>query len=162
MRNLLKVQILLAALVLAGCTRYETLTTPQGTVTKAVAYPQYEPVRTKRQIVLSLADQDRFRRYYRANHSWPLSEDGFVAASDTNYRLVVGLHRQGFRNLEFVSRGPDTLRVDFIFQTAGNLVLDKGLSLNDLGRGIAGNFLFVADPVSGISFRQELTKKNKK
>ena len=159
----LSAAVLLPFLVgLPACTRYETVATPEGTVVKRTSYPQYQAIRTKRQIVLSLTDQERFRRYYRTYHSWPLSVEGFVAASDTNHRLVSGLRRQGFTNLEFVSRGPDSLRVNFLFQTSGNITLDRGVTLDGLGRGIPGSFIFVADPVSGITFRQQLTKKGKK
>ena len=146
---------------LPACTRYTTVATPEGAVVQRTSYPQYQAVRTKRQMALSLTDQERFRRYYQAYHSWPLSLEGFVAASDTNYRLVSGLRRQGFTNLEFVSRGPDSLRINFLFQTSGNLTLDRGVTLDGLGRGILGSFIFVADPVSGITFRQQLAKKAK-
>ena len=158
------VVVLLASLgLLAACVRTETYPTATGnTITRQVSYPQYQAVRTKQQIALSLADQDRFRRYYHTYHSWPLSEQGFVAVSDTNYRLVADLHRQGYTHLDFVTRGPDSLRVDFIFQTYNNLTLDRGLTLDGLGRGIPGSFFFVADPVSGITFRQTVAGKPKK
>lgn len=148
--------------LLVACTRYQPVVTPEGMVVKRTSYPQYHVVRTKRQIALSLTDQERFRRYYRTYHSWPLSQEGFVAASDTNYALVANLHRQGFTSLDFISRGPDSLRINFVFQTAGSLILDQNVSVDNLGRGISGSFFFVADPVSGISFRQQLAKSSKK
>ena len=150
-------------LLIVACVRSETYPTANGmTEIRRVSYPQYQEVRTKRQIGLSQDDQDRFRRYYRTYHSWPLSEQGFVAASDTNYRLVADLHRQGYTNFDFVTRGPDSLRIDFIFQTYSNLTLDRGVTLEGLGRGIPGSFFFVADPVSGINFRQTVAGKLKK
>ena len=143
--------------------RSETYPTGTGsTITRRVSYPQYQAIRTKQQINLSLADQNRFRQYYRVYHNWPLSEQGFVAVSDSNYRLVTDLHRQGYTNLDFITRGPDSLRINFTFQTYSNLTLDRGVTLEGLGRGIPGSFFFVADPVSGITFRQTVAGKPKK
>jgi hypothetical protein len=72
--------------LIAACVRSETYPTAiRSTITRKVSYPQYQAVRTKQQINLSLTDQARFRRNYRIYHSWPLSEQGFVAVSDTNY-----------------------------------------------------------------------------
>lgn len=104
------------------------------------------------------------RRYYRIYHSWSLSEQGFVAVSDTNYHLMADLHRQGYTNFDFVTRGrgADSLRINFIFQTYSNLTLDRGVTLDGLGRGIPGSFFFVADPVSGITFRQAVAGRPKK
>ena len=156
--------LLLASMgMMAACVRSETCPTANGsTATRQVSYPQYQAICTKQQINLSLTDQDRFRRYYRTFHSWPLSEQGFVAVSNTNYRLVADLHRYGYGNLDFVTRGPDSLRVDFIFQTYSNLTVDRDVTLDGLGRGIPGSFFFVADPVSGIIFRQTVAGKPKK
>ena len=157
------IMLAIGGLLLAACVRSETYPTANGmTETRRVSYPQYHVIRTKQQINLSLADQDRFRQYYRVYHSWPLSEQGFVAVSDSNYRLVADLHRQGYIHLDFITRGPDSLRINFIFQTYNNLMLDRGLTLEGLGRGITGSFFFVADPVSGITFRQTVAGKPKK
>ena len=158
-------QVVLAVglLLEVACTHTRQVITPQGLVEERTSYPQYEPIRTQKQIKLALADQDQFRRYYRRYHSWPLSEQGFVAASDTNYRLVADLHRRGFTDLEFVSRGPDSLRVRYTFQTLGNLRYDYGEKdkIQGLGRAFTGSFVFVADPVSGISFQQIMDKRRR-
>ncbi len=150
--------------LIAACVRSETCPTAIGsTITRKVSYPQYQAVRTKQQINLSLTDQARFRRNYRIYHSWPLSEQGFVAVSDTNYHLMADLHRQGYTNFDFVTRGrgADSLRINFIFQTNSNLTLDRGVTLGGLGRGTPGSFFFVADPVSGITFRQTVAAGQK-
>lgn len=160
MRNAEKL-LLALALPVAACTRTYQKMTPQGLVEVHESYPQYETIRSQKQIRLALADQDQFRRYYRRYHSWPLSEQGFVAASDTNYALMADLHRRGFTDFNFFSRGPDSLRIRFTFQTLGNLRYDTNAKLEGLGRAFTGSFLFVPDPVSGISFQQIMDKRGR-
>ena len=77
---------------------------------------------------------------------------------------MADLHRQGYTNFDFVTcgRGADSLRINFIFQTYSNLTLDRGVTLGGLGRGTPGSFFFVADPVSGITFRQAVAGRPKK
>ncbi len=151
-------------LLLASCALPQTIPVmaPQGLVDVKNPYPQFEAIHTRHQIRLSLADQDRFRRYYRTHRNWPLGLPGFVAASDSNYQFVTTLRRRGFTDLDFISRGNDTLRMRFIFQTLGNLQFDENAGVSGIGRAIKGSFVFVADPVSGISFRQEMDKPRKK
>ena len=150
-------------LLTTACTRTVSTMTPQGMVETKESFPQYNSQRTQKDIYLSLNDQNRFRRYYRRNRSWPLSEQGFTAESDTNYQLVKELRRRGFTDLDFISRGPDSLRIRFEFQTLGNLQYDVERSANvgGLGRAFTGSFLFVADPVSGISFQQQMDKRGR-
>ena len=59
-------------------------------------------------------------------------------------------------NLNFISRGPDSLRLRFTFQTLGDLQYDveRTADIGGLGRAFTGSFVFVADPVSGISFER--------
>ncbi len=150
-------QLLLGfVLLLAACTRYETVMTDRGPVERRVSYPTYDVIRAKKQFRLTLDEQDYFRRYYRSHRAWPLTEQGFVAESDSNYQLLRALRRRGFTTLEFRSPSADSLVVDFEFQTLGNLQLDTWLTLYGLGRELPGSFVFVANPVSGISFQQRL------
>ncbi len=148
--------------VLPACTSYQTLVTPQGSVVQRVSYPQYQAVRTKRQIALTLADQESFRAYYQLHHSWPLSVEGFAAESDANYSLITRLQQQGFAQMDFISRGQDSLRINFIYRTYANVAVDRNVSLHGIGRDITGYFFFVADPVSGISFGQNVSKTSRK
>lgn len=165
MRRNCVLSALIAGLLLpTACTRVYRQMTPQGMVETRDSFPQYEAIRTQKDIYLTLNDRDRFRHYYQTYRSWPLSVQGFVAASDTNYRLVAELRRRGFTDLDFSSRGPDSLRIRFVFQTLGNLRYDdsENAKIEGLGRAFTGSFVFVADPVSGITFQQQVDPRKRK
>ena len=77
-----------------------------------------------------------------------------MVESDTNCNMVRELRRRGFTDLNFISRGPDSLRLRLTFQTLGDLQYDveRTADIGGLGHAFTGSFVFVADPVAGISF----------
>lgn len=142
---------LLGCGLLLSCTRTYHDTVPGvGTVTSRESYPAPEPVRTKKNLKLPASLQTSLVEYRQRNGYWPQTTRALEIDSDAGRTALWQMRRQGYSLTEILNPHPDTLALEFAFQTETRWHTDRDDEGIPLGRQLRGRFLFVADKQGSI------------
>ncbi|MCR5889638.1 hypothetical protein LRS06_18035 [Hymenobacter sp. J193] len=131
--------------LLGACTRtYHNVVPGVGTVATREAYPQAEPVRTKKSVQLPPALRTSLEDYRRRNGYWPQTTRTLEIESEAGRRALWQMQRQGYSLTEILVPHPDTLILEFAFNTETRWRTDRDNPGIPLGRELRGRFVFVA------------------